>query len=65
MVASDPNDVNAQANLGVLLYFAGDVKQAEPHLQTALRLGANQPKLQALLGFCEAVTASSKRPEPT
>lgn len=53
VVASDPNDVNAQANLGVLLYFAGDFKEAEPHLRTALLLGANQAKLRALLGFSE------------
>lgn len=56
VIAGDPRDVDAQANLGVLDYFAGDFGEAEIHLRAALKLAPNDPKLskmQALLGFCE------------
>ncbi len=53
IVAADPGNLNAQANLGVLLFFAGKVQEAEPHLRSALTLDPKQPKLRALLGFCE------------
>ncbi len=52
-VAIDPANLDAQANLGVLLYFAGDIRAAEPHLRSALALDPSQAKLQALLGFSE------------
>src|ERR1700756_1750666 len=32
----DPQNVNAQANLGVLLYFQKDYAGAEPHLRNAV-----------------------------
>ncbi len=51
--AADPANLDAQANLGVLLYFAGDTRGAEPHLHAALALDPSQAKLQALLGFSE------------
>ena len=50
---ADPSNLDAQANLGVLLYFAGDFHQAAPHLRAALTLDPHQAKLQALLGFSE------------
>ncbi len=53
VVAADPNNLNAQANLGVLLYFAGKNIEAEPHLRKALELAPGQSKVQALLGLCE------------
>lgn len=53
VVAIDPNNLDAQANLGVLLYFTGQVQQAEPHLRAALAMDPKASKLQALLGFCE------------
>jgi len=53
VVASEPTNLKAQANLGVLLYFAGQVKEAEPHLRVAVALDPKQSKVQALLGFCE------------
>ncbi len=52
-VAVDPNNLDAQANLGVLQYFSGQLPQAEPHLRAAVALDPKQAKLQALLGFCE------------
>ena len=48
-----PGNVNAQTNLGVLLYFSGQYEQAEPHLRAALAIDPSIPKLQALLGLCE------------
>ena len=53
VAAAQPGNLDAQANLGVLLYFSNDVKQAEPHLRAALALDPKQAKLQALLGLCE------------
>ncbi len=53
VVEADPRNLDAQANLGVLLYFAGEFKEAEPHLKAALQLDPTQSKVQALLGFSE------------
>jgi tetratricopeptide (TPR) repeat protein len=53
VVAADPHNLDAQANLGVLLYFTGQPEQAEPHLRAALAIDPKESKLQALLGFCE------------
>ena len=53
VASAQPANLDAQANLGVLLYFAGDVQQAAPHLKAALALDPKQSRLQALLGFCE------------
>lgn len=50
---AEPGNLDAQANLGVLLYFAGEFKEAEPHLRAALQLDPSQSKVQALLGFSE------------
>lgn len=52
VVALNPNNIDAQANLGVLLFFQKDYAQAEPHLRKAVE----QPgltKIRALLGMCE------------
>lgn len=53
VATADPGNLDAQANLGVLLYFAGHVSEAAPHLRAALQLDPRQTKLQALLGFSE------------
>jgi tetratricopeptide (TPR) repeat protein len=57
VVALDPANVDASANLGVLLFFRGDDKAAIPHLQTALRLKPGLSRVQALLGFAEERTS--------
>ena len=57
VVALDPGNVDASANLGVLLFFHGDYKAAIPHLQAALKAQPNLSKVQALLGFAEERTA--------
>ena len=53
VVRLDPNNVEAQANLGVLLYFRGQYSQALPALRTALRLHPGLARIQALLGLSE------------
>ncbi len=53
VVALAPNDVNARGNLGVLLFFRGDYKDAVPQLRAAVKLQPNLYKLQALLGLGE------------
>ena len=50
----DPNNLDAQANLGVLLYFQKDYAEAEPHLRAAVEQQSNLTKnSKALLGLCE------------
>jgi tetratricopeptide (TPR) repeat protein len=49
----DPNNVDARANLGVMLYFAGDYAKAVPQLRGALKARPNLWKIQALLGMSE------------
>jgi tetratricopeptide (TPR) repeat protein len=56
LVALQPRSLDAQANLGVLLFFQGDYAKAEPHLRTALDLQPNLTKIQALLGMAEKRT---------
>src|SRR5882762_1053766 len=53
IVAAQPNNVDAQANLGVLLYFQREFGAAEEHLRKAVQLNASLSKIQALLGLCE------------
>ncbi len=49
----DPQNLNAQANLGVLLYFQKDYAGAEPHLRKAVDQQPNLTKIRTLLGMCE------------
>jgi tetratricopeptide (TPR) repeat protein len=56
VVALDPDNLNARANLGVLLFFRGDYAQAAPNLRAALSLQPNLPKIQVLLGMSEKRT---------
>ncbi|HEV2710355.1 MAG TPA: tetratricopeptide repeat protein [Edaphobacter sp.] len=53
VVALDPNNVDAQANLGVLLFFEKDYAKAEPHLRKAVEQQPGLTKIRALLGMCE------------
>ncbi len=53
MLAADPNNLDAQANLGVLLYFQKDYAGAEPHLRAAIEQQPSLTKIRALLGMCE------------
>jgi tetratricopeptide (TPR) repeat protein len=60
-VAIDPENVDAQANLGVLLFFQGKAADSIPHFRAALagRKEERQPglaKIQGLLGMAESHT---------
>jgi tetratricopeptide (TPR) repeat protein len=55
-VAIDPTSVDAQANLGVLLFFQGRAADAIPHFRAALEGQPGLPKIQGLLGMAESRT---------
>src|SRR6516165_7689925 len=52
-VAIDPENVDVQANLGVLLFFQGKPSESIPHLRAALERQRNLTKIQGLLGLAE------------
>lgn len=56
IISRDPNNLNAQANLGVLLFFADNYADAIPHLHAALQLKPDLWRIQALLGIAEKRT---------
>jgi tetratricopeptide (TPR) repeat protein len=53
VLAAQPDNVEAQANLGIVLYFQGECPQAIGHLDRALKLQPKLAKIQALLGVCQ------------
>jgi Tfp pilus assembly protein PilF len=53
VLAADPNNLDAQGNLGVLFYFQGKFADAEPHLRAAVEQQPSLTKIRALLGLCE------------
>jgi tetratricopeptide (TPR) repeat protein len=59
VVSLQPRNLDAQANLGVLLFFLGDYVKAEPHLRAALDMQPNLTKIQALLGMAEKRTGDT------
>jgi tetratricopeptide (TPR) repeat protein len=59
LVSLEPRNLDAQANLGVLLFFQGDYVKAEPHLRAALEMQPNLTKIQALLGMAEKRTGDT------
>jgi len=52
-VAIDPENVDAQANLGVLLFFQGKAADSIPHFRAALERQPGLAKIQGLLGMAE------------
>ena len=52
----DPKNLNAQGNLGVLLFFQGDYAEAIPHMRAALQLQPDLWRIEALLGIAEKRT---------
>jgi tetratricopeptide (TPR) repeat protein len=56
IVALAPNNVDARANLGVLLFFQGKYGEAIPQFRKALNLQPQLWKIQALLGIAEKRT---------
>lgn len=63
VVALDPENADARGNLGVLLFFRGDYKDAVPQLRAAVKLQPDLWKLQALLGLGEASLGDSAASE--
>jgi tetratricopeptide (TPR) repeat protein len=57
VIALEPNNVEARANIGVLLFFSGQYKDAVPQLRAAVQLQPNLSRIQALLGIAEEHTA--------
>ncbi len=55
-VAIDPTNVDAQANLGVLLFFQGKAADSIPHFRAALKGQPGLTKIQGLLGMAESRT---------
>lgn len=53
VVAIDPKNLDAQANLGVLLFFQKDYAGAEPHLRYAVDQQPDLTKIRTLLAMCE------------
>ena len=53
IVSIDPQNANAQNNLGVLLFFEGKYPEAIPHLTAVLRAQPNLWRTEALLGIAE------------
>jgi tetratricopeptide (TPR) repeat protein len=56
IVSIDSKNLNAQANIGVLLHFEGKYDEAIPHLRAALLLQSDLWRIQALLGIAEKRT---------
>src|SRR5690349_11000956 len=59
IIPIDATNVNAQANLGVLLFFENKYTDAIPHLRAALTLQPDLSKIQALLGIAEKRTGGA------
>jgi tetratricopeptide (TPR) repeat protein len=53
VLSIDANNQEAQANLGVLLYFKHDYAKAVPHLHAAVKSNPELWKIQALQGLAE------------
>jgi cytochrome c-type biogenesis protein CcmH/NrfG len=60
VLASDPNNLDARANVGVVYFFKGDYGKATHELRSALKLQPGIPKLQALLGMSEKRAGENK-----
>lgn len=59
VVAIDPKNVDAQANLGVLLFFQKDYAGAIPHMKAALEIQPDLSKIRGLLGIAEGSAGDS------
>jgi tetratricopeptide (TPR) repeat protein len=54
VLALDPKNVDAHANLGIIAFFEGNCKEASRQLRSALHTDPSLVKAEALLGICEA-----------
>jgi tetratricopeptide (TPR) repeat protein len=53
VLALDPRNAEAYANLGVIAFFQRDYQKASPYLRKALTIDPSLTKTQALLGICQ------------
>jgi tetratricopeptide (TPR) repeat protein len=53
VLALNPNNAEAYANLGVVAYFRRDYRNASQYLRKALAIDPSLTKTQALLGICQ------------
>ena len=60
LVTLEPRNLDAQGNLGVLLFFQGEYAKAVPHLRTALEMQPTLTKIEALLGMAEKRTGETE-----
>ena len=56
IISLDPKNLNAQGNLGVLLFFQGNYADAIPHMRAAIELQPELWRIVALLGIAEKRT---------
>jgi len=56
IISLAPGNLDAQANLGVLLYFQGNYKEAIPAMRKALEIQPDLWKIEALAGIAEKRT---------
>lgn len=59
VVAAEPSNIDAQANLGVLLYFQQQPTAAEEHLRAAVTAQPGLSKIRGLLGLSELAQGKS------
>jgi Flp pilus assembly protein TadD len=57
---ADGNNLEVQANLGVLLFFRKDCTDAASHLNRALQLRPDSTRIRALLGICQKQQGNSE-----
>jgi tetratricopeptide (TPR) repeat protein len=60
VVAIDPNNLDARANLGVLLFFQAKYVEAIPHLKVAVTMKPDLWRIQSLLGIAERRTGEEQ-----
>lgn len=56
VITLEPDNINATADLGVLLFFQGSYPEAITQMRSALRLQPNLWRIEALLGIAEKRT---------
>jgi tetratricopeptide (TPR) repeat protein len=61
VVALDPKNLEARANLGVLLFFQGQYGEALPQLRAATEMKPDLWKIQSLLGIAERRTGDDRQ----
>ncbi len=61
VIALDPKNLDARANLGVLLFFRGEYDKALPQLRAAVAMKPDLWKIRSLLGISERRTGDEQQ----